>query len=135
MENLCPSKSFLSCLESPFEQTPTHKNLQKRGMMILSRCSYANTTRKMLTMCLPPTLYACTLWTWLWNLFSIHSTLPLSFNELWNLACKVRMSSQLFNLWISGCLITFHLIWESMNRAIFDNIKPIISRTMLHLKG
>ena len=127
----------VSCLSWKIMQNrvPTQDNLQKRGMFFVSRCEICKTNVDNVEHLFLKCPYAHTLWSWLFSSFLINKDIPNSTSHMWRMIFKVRMSSQLLNLWISGCMLAFHLIWDTRNQAIFDGNRPVISRTLQHLKG
>ncbi|KAM7465607.1 hypothetical protein LguiB_013169 [Lonicera macranthoides] len=134
-------KSFVpprvSCLTWKLLQNklPTQDNLQKRGMTMVSRCEICKSNLDNVEHVFITCPFAHTLWQWLVDTFLITISVPQNLPDLWRFICTVRLSPQLQNLWISGYLLAFHMIWETRNNAFFNQKRSVISSTLHHIKG
>ena len=115
-------------------QFPTQDQLQKKGTAVASRCEICKIDGESMIHVFISCSFAALLWKWLWSTFNINISTPSTPMNVWKFVTSYKASPQIKNLLISGCLICFHILWEVRNKAIFDDEKPIPSRTMHHFK-
>lgn len=113
----------------------TQDNLQKRGKITASRCDMCLSSSETVNHLFLRCNFAARLWKWIWDTFNIPSTTPHSISDLWNMIRKLKFSPQIRQLLISCCLICLYALWDTRNKLIFHNIRPVPSRTLHYIKG
>ena len=133
-KSFIPPRVSSTCWKLLHNKHPSQINLQKRGMILASRCEVCKHNEDSLQHTFVNCPFASLLWRWISYIFNINIPSRVSPMQLWEFVYNQHLSSQVFNIWINACLVCFHVLWDTRNNAIFNDHKPILSRTIHHLK-
>lgn len=120
-----PSRSLLAWWLA-HNGLPTHDNLQKRGLVMLSCCPLCLSDYESSLHLFGKCIFVTEIWNAISSLFAHPMPLWTNSKDFMCQVAKVSFSKQIRDLWIAAILSVIWIVWTECNLVIFENKAPNI---------